>query len=174
MYLELEYYGQNDGTCVPNPFKVALTGDPGIDNAALETAGYKSGAIVSIAVGVTGVNATVVQPCDGATAVSLQGRPYGFLLLGGGQFSSSITPAGSGKTPVVRAFPKFKVPSAMCYGTAANFGVGLLVYAAGGADAGKYTYTPDGTATNAGYIPVGIVTHTPSTTEPWLGVAALI
>ena len=180
MYLELEYYGQNDGTCVPN---CVLTGDPGVDNATLDAGGFKSGAIVSIvpsaagyAAGVTG-SATnlVVGPLDGGLTAGSTGGvqyPYGFLILGAGQFSSSITPAGSGKTPVVRAYPKFKVPTSQCK-LNDTFLNGKYVYAATGADKGKFTVTA-GAANSSGIIPVGICTHVPSTSEPWLGVAAII
>lgn len=169
MMLEIEYYGQNDGTCAPN---LTLTGDPGADNAALTAAGYTTGAIVSVvtASATTGNN-LIVHPLDGSTGSNLE-MPYGFLILGAGQFSSSITPSGSGKTPVVRAYPKFKVPSAQCK-TGITFVVGQPLYCATGADAGKYTNVSAG-ANTAGSIPVGICTHKPSTAEPWLGVAALI
>ena len=164
MYLELEYYGQNDGTTIPD---LTLTGDPGVDNAALTAAGYNSGALVSIKAGTTNNAAgVVVHPYDGTSSTEV---PYGFLLLGAGQFSSSITPSGSGKTPVVRAFPKFKLPSSQ-------------VDAAGTAGLGKYIYgsrTAVGQVsfqigTNLGIAPVGIATHLVTTAEPWLGVASLL
>jgi hypothetical protein len=176
MYLELEYYGQNDGTCVPN---LTLTGDPGTDNAALTAAGYNSGAIVSILYNGTttpGVLNLIVHPLDGAN--SLTGAapevPYGFLLLGAGQFSSSITPSGSGKTPVVRAFPKFKVPAAQVTGSTPLNGQRLYTAnVGGGVGPGMFTATP-GSASTAGSIVVGICTHPISATEPWLGVASFL
>lgn len=169
MYLELEYYGQNDGTTAPN---ITLTGDPGVDNAALTAAGYTTGAIVSIVnnAATTGGN-LLIHPLDGSTGANLE-VPYGFLLLGAGQFSSSITPSGSGKMPVVRAYPKFKVPTAQTK-TGDTFVVGQYVYCATGTNAGKFTVTAAG-ANLAGNIPVGVCTHKPTAAEPWLGVAALV
>jgi hypothetical protein len=144
----------------------------------LTAAGYNSGAIVSILYNGTtppGVLNLIVHPLDGAN--SLTGAapevPYGFLLLGAGQFSSSITPSGSGKTPVVRAFPKFKVPSAQVTGTPL---VGQRLYTAnvgGSIGPGMFTATA-GTANTAGSIVVGICTHAISATEPWLGVASFL
>jgi hypothetical protein len=113
----------------------------------------------------------IVHALDGASATE---KPYGFLLLGAGQFSSSITPSGSGKTPVVRAFPKFKVPSAQCK-SGDTFVVGQYLYCANGttntAAARQFTITA---GSNAGAIPVGICTHIPTAAEPWLGVASLL
>ena len=171
MYLELEYYGQNDGTTVPD---LTLTGDPGVDNAALTAAGFVSGAIMSVKNNSASTLGLVVNPLDGENSLtgSAPEVPYGFLLLGAGQFSSSITPSGSGKTPVVRAFPKFKVPASVCK-TGDTFKTGQRVYAAGGADKGKFTAVA-GAANTAGSIAVGICTHVPTAAEPWLGVAALI
>lgn len=152
-----------------------------MDNAALTTAGYLSGAIVSIKGGSATTNGLVINPLDGtksltsATGGTAVEYPYGFLLLGAGQFSSSITPSGSGKTPVVRAYPKFKAPIAVCVGTASSnaFVIGQPLYAADSSDKGKFTAT-QGTANTAGSIPVGICTHVPTAAEPWLGVAAII
>lgn len=171
MYLELEYYGQNDGTTVPN---LTLTGDPGVDNGVLTAAGYNSGAIMSIVPGATGSNSTnlVINPLDGGLTAGQIQIPYGFLILGAGQFSSSITPAGSGKIPVVRAYPKFKAPTSQTK-TGDTFVLGKYVYTAGSADKGKFTITA-GVAGTAGSYPVGICTHVPSASEPWLGVAAVI
>ena len=164
-----EYYGQNDGTTVPD---LTLTGDPGVDNAALTTAKYNSGAIVAIKYSGDTSKGLIVVPLDGANSNTGAAPlvPYGFLLLGAGQFSSSITPSGSGKTPVVRAYPKFKVPSSQVVSTPA---VGQLLYAGSGADKGKFTATAAG-AGLAGNLPVGICTHAISAAEPWLGVAAII
>jgi hypothetical protein len=166
---------------VPN---LTLTGDPGVDNAALTAGGYASGAIVSIASAsgsagaAQGANGNlIVNPLDGAKGVTAGATapemPYGFLILGAGQFSSSITPSGSGKTPVVRAFPKFKAPVAQCSDASASYVVGSYLYCGSSANKGKFTVTA-GSAGTAGAIPVGICTHTPTAAEPWLGVASLI
>ena len=164
MYLELEYYGQNDGTTIPD---LTLTGDPGVDNAALTAAGYNSGALVSVKAGTTNnANGVVVNPFIGNSTTEV---PYGFLLLGAGQFSSSITPSGSGKTPVVRAFPKFKLPSSQV-DAAGTAGLGKYIYGSA-VTAGKVSFAP---GTNNGLTPVGIATHLPTAAEPWLGVASLL
>lgn len=169
MMLELLYYGQNDGTTIP---QLAMTGDPGVDNAALTAAGYLSGRIMSIVRGSDTDKGLVIHPCDGASATE---APYGTLLLGAGQFSSSITPSGSGKTPVVRAFAKFNVPSG-AYVAGEVFVVGSYLYCADttnpGTFAGQYTGTPGSGA--AGQVKVGICTHKPTTSEPWLGVASML
>ena len=144
----------------------------------MTAAGYNSGAIVSILYNGTttpGVLNLIIHPLDGANSLTGAGPevPYGFLLLGAGQFSSSITPSGSGKTPVVRAFPKFKVPSAQVTGTPL---VGQRLYTAnvgGSIGPGMFTATA-GTANTAGSIVVGICTHAISATEPWLGVASFL
>jgi hypothetical protein len=144
----------------------------------LTAAGYTSGAIVSILYNgavTPGVLNLIIHPLDGANSLTGAGPevPYGFLLLGAGQFSSSITPSGSGKTPVVRAFPKFKVPSAQVTGTPL---VGQRLYTAnvgGSIGPGMFTATA-GTANTAGSIVVGICTHAISATEPWLGVASFL
>lgn len=154
-----------------------MTGDPGVDNAALTAAGYTSGAIMSVKLNGAGTNGNlIVHPLDGTLTTTALEIPYGFLLLGAGQFSSSITPSGSGKTPVVRAFPKFKCPAAQCSNaTWSAYKVGSYLYPANGsgASAGKIAETI-GTASTSGAIPVGICTHTPTTSEPWLGVASLL
>lgn len=144
----------------------------------MTAAGYTSGAIVSILYNgavTPGVLNLIIHPLDGANSLTGAGPevPYGFLLLGAGQFSSSITPSGSGKTPVVRAFPKFKVPSAQVTGTPL---VGQRLYTAnvgGSIGPGMFTATA-GTANTAGSIVVGICTHAISATEPWLGVASFL
>ncbi len=122
-------------------------------------------------------NGLLIHPLDGSLGLTAGGAtpevPYGFLILGAGQFSSSITPSGSGKTPIVRAFPKFKVPASLCKDATNTFVTGTYLYTATGANAGKYTSVA-GAAGTAGSIPVGICTHTPVAAEPWLGVAALV
>ena len=172
MYLELLYYGQNDGTTIP---QLAMTGDPGVDNAALTSAGYLSGRIMSIVNNSDTSKGLMIHPCDGATVSTLE-VPYGTLLLGAGQFSSSITPSGSGKTPVVRAFAKFNVPTG-AFVAGDVFVVGQYLHCAAsttpGAFAGQYTITPGAPGT-AGAIPVGICTHKNTTQEPWVGVASLL
>ena len=132
---------------------------------------------MSIVPGATGSGSTnlVINPLDGGLTAGQIQVPYGFLILGAGQFSSSITPAGSGRTPVVRAYPKFKAPISVCVGTAGSnaFVLGKYLYTATSSDKGKFTITAQATGL-AGAIPVGICTHVPTAAEPWLGVAAVI
>lgn len=120
-------------------------------------------------------NGLIIVPMDGGTTAGTTAggggfqHPYGTLLLGAGQFSSSISPSGSGKLPVVRAFPKFKAPKEAVV-TGDTFVVGGYLYAGTGANVGKWTITAP-TATAA---VVGICTHAYSTAEPWVGVASLV
>jgi hypothetical protein len=122
---------------------------------------------VSVKAGVTNnANGIVINPFIGTSSTEV---PYGFLLLGAGQFSSSITPSGSGKTPVVRALPKFKLPSSQVDG-AGTAGLGKYIYGSQ-VTAGKVSFAP---GTNNGLTPVGICTHLITAAEPWLGVSSLL
>jgi hypothetical protein len=96
MSLKLTYYGQNDGSTVP---ECTLTGDPGTDQAALTSAGFLGGKIMSLTTAVLAQNTSVsITPCDSASMV-----PYATLLNGPGEFAGAIGPSGSRKAPVVRA-----------------------------------------------------------------------
>lgn len=162
MSLKLIYYGQNDGSTVPD---VALTGDPGTDQAALTAAGYLGGRIMALKTPVNASGLTSIVPCDGATMV-----PFGALINGPGEFAGAIGPSGSKKAPVVRAFWQGNVNDE-AYDTAAAWAasdLGKYLYCGEGAKAGLYTKTA-GTA-----AAVGICTHVPTTAEPWLGVASLL
>lgn len=168
MSLKLSYLGQNDGTTVPD---VALTGDPGTDQAALTAAGYLGGRIMTLEAPDNATNTLVViVPCDSSTDV-----PFATLLNGPGEFSGAIGPSGSRKAPVVRAMWQGIVDSEAYAGDPSTFTLGGYLYcgASGGSTTGKYVGAPAGTGTFEN-VPVGICTHVPSTSEPWLGVASLL
>jgi hypothetical protein len=170
MALKLDYYGQNDGTTVPN---VTLVGDPGTDQATLTTAGFLGGKIMAI-VGRASDGSPTIAPCDQATMVA-----YGALLNGPGEFAGAIGPSGSKKAPVVRAMFKGSVSSESYVASpSAAYAVGQALYCAtGNTNKGLYTSDkPTGSLITAlGYAPViAINTHAPTAAEPWLGVASLI
>jgi hypothetical protein len=164
MSLKLIYYGQNDGSTVPD---VALTGDPGTDQATLTAAKYLGGIIVRLKVPGAAQGLVAIEPCDSASYI-----PYATLLNGPGEFAGAIGPSGSRKAPVVRALWQGIVDS-QAYDTSDTYTVGTYVYCGSSSKAGIYVSTPAGTA---GYetLPVGICTHKPTTAEPWLGVASLL
>lgn len=169
MSLKLTYYGQNDGSVVPD---VALVGDPGVDQAALTAAGFLGGRIVTLEASPSNVANTK----DGAAAVicdSATHAPFATLINGPGEFAGAIGPSGSRKVPVVRALWQ-GIVDAEAYDTADTlYAVGAYVYCGSGSKKGLYVSTPVGTAGSV-LTPVGICTHTPSTSEPWLGVSSLL
>jgi hypothetical protein len=202
MSLKLTYYGQNDSVnCTPAVF---LTGDPGTDQQTLTSAGYLGGVIVSIISSAATLSAPLafqpgyepafgsignIVPCDAAASSNAYGItsstlggcvPFATLLNGPGEFAGAIGPSGSRKAPVVRALWQGNVDF-QGYDSAATFTLGLYVYCGGTGhtNIGKYTSyalspVPGTNVNNALPIPVGICTHVPSASEPWLGVASLI
>jgi len=167
MSLKLIYYGQNDGSTVPD---TTLTGDPGTDQPVLSAAGYNGGIIVYLYTSAVAGRGTVIGPCNGDTS----NVPYATLLNGPGEFAGAIGPAGSKKAPVVRALWQGVVDT-QAYDAGATFTIGSNLYV-GGATAGVGFYTTTarkGTGT-AGSTAVGICTHIPTASEPWLGVASLL
>lgn len=174
--LKLQYYGQNDGTTVPD---VTLVGDPAVDQPALLAAGYVSGRIMALKNSAVTGRGAVVVPCDAEHATSPVSNgmiPYGTLINGGGQYATSIGPSGSKRAPIVRAMWKGTVDSdAWKAADQNNFAVGKYVYCGGGADAGLYTASAvAGTAPTDFLAPIGICYQTPTTAVPQLGVASLI
>lgn len=167
MSLRLTYYGQNDGTTVPD---VVLTGDPGTDQATLTAAGFLGGKIVALKVPTNATGFIAIVPCDGDTMV-----PFATLLNGPGEFSGAIGPSGSKKAPVVRAMWQGNVNSE-AYDAAATFTVGTFLYCGGtlNSNVGVYTTTANASTASKAAGPVGICTHKPTAAEPWLGVASLI
>lgn len=193
MSLKLSYYGQNDSiNCTPAVF---LTGDPGTDQQTLTAAGYLGGVIVAIIDSSATLTAPLAfQPSyepamgsignivpvdtDGTAYGSTEGnKPFATLLNGPGEFAGAIGPSGSRKAPVVRAMWQGNVDF-QGYDANATFALGQYV-AAGcttHTNVGKYTSVAltTGAAITATNPPVGICTHVPSASEPWLGVASLI
>jgi hypothetical protein len=185
MSLKLVYYGQNDSVnCVPD---VTLTGDPGTDQATLTAAGYLGGKIMAVgapgdrgndAYGEASNTESIIYPCDSESKA-----PFATLLNGPGEFSGAIGPAGSKKAPVVRALWQGNVNNE-AYDTGATWtgSLGAFLFCGGTTNSiiGKYTLVARlntntlTTAIEAGKFPVGICTHIPSTSEPWLGVASLL
>jgi hypothetical protein len=169
MSLKLTYYGQNDGSTVPD---VSLVGDPGVDQATLTAAGFLGGIIVTLVSPSNATNTLVaIVPANGDTAAHV---PFGTLLNGPGEFAGAIGPSGSQKAPVVRALWQGIVDS-QAYDTGATWVTGSMgqYLFLGGATAGIGKYTLDARkGTQA--VKVGIVTHVPTTAEPWLGVASLL
>jgi hypothetical protein len=183
MSLKLTYYGQNDSVnCTP---AVILTGDPGTDQQTLTSAKYLGGVIVALAdsAGITtyaGTHAGYsyqssyepamgsignIVPCD--TALSFGNVPFAVLLNGPGEFAGAIGPSGSRKAPVVRALWQGNVDF-QGYVSTDTFVNGQYVYCSSGANFGLYTVS------SAHGPAIGICTHVPTSTEPWLGVASLI
>lgn len=175
MALKLDYYGQNDGTTVPD---VTLTGDPGTDQATLIAAGYLGGKIMCIVTAplfATQIaNSPVIAPCDADVldSVSNSGIPYGALINGPGEFSGAIGPSGSRKAPIVRGLWRGNV-NFEAYDAAATFLQGGYVYCGGHSHTNVGSYT-DNSHKGTNSPAVGICYHVPSAAEPWLGVASLL
>jgi hypothetical protein len=163
MSLKLVYYGQNDGSTVPD---VTLTGDPGTDQPVLTAAGYVGGKIVALKTSATAGRGVVIVPCDANSQV-----PYATLLNGPGEFAGAIGPSGSKKAPVVRALWQGLVDN-QAYDINATFVVGAYVYCGGTNHTNIGLYTS--AALQGSTTPVGICTHIPTATEAWLGVASLL
>lgn len=177
MSLKLIYYGQNDGSTVPD---VTLTGDPGTDQPVLTAAGYVGGKIMALQTSGTAGRGVVVVPCNTtASGTNASGVPYGTLLNGPGEFAGAIGPSGSKKAPVVRAFWQGLVDS-QAFDAQATFVVGAYLYCggttplSGTANVGLYTDAAHAGIAIATKGPVGICTHIPTTAENWLGVASLL
>jgi len=164
MALKLIYYGQNDGSTVPD---VTLTGDPGTDQPVLTAAGYVGGKIVALKTSATAGRGVVIVPCDNDSQ-----NPYATLLNGPGEFAGAIGPSGSKKAPVVRALWQGIVDN-QAYDTAATFVIGAYLYCGGTSHTNIGLYT-DSTHAGSGAVKVGICTHIPTATEAWLGVASLL
>ena len=156
-----------------NTFGVT-TGDPGTDQQTLTAAGYLGGKIMSLRTpapngtwgSATGLIAII--PCDADTMV-----PYATLLNGPGEFAGAIGPSGSKKAPVVRAFWQGNV-NFEAYDispVAVTYAVGKYLYCGSGVKAGLYTPV---VPTGVGIAPVGICTHVPTSSEPWVGIASLL
>jgi len=184
--------GQNDSVnCTP---AVKLTGDPGTDQQTLSAGGYNGGVIVALVSTVSGYAGNAgtsytpqptnqpafgaignIVPCDRLAGNTAGKIPFATLLNNGGEFAGAIGPSGSKKAPVVRAMWQGMVDSQAYGGTIANFKIGAYLYCGGSTAnrAGLYVSITDSEGGNDG-VPVGICTHVPTTSEPWLGVASLL
>lgn len=183
---------------------VALTGDPGTDQQTLTNAGYLGGVIVAIAPSTLSKSGFAFQsanepafgsignivPCDQTASANSYGIttgqvPFATLMNGPGEFAGAIGPAGSKKAPVVRGMWQGNVDS-QAYDASATFILGAYLYCGGigATNIGLYTAAPRAgipaytqfTGSVGGTLPnaVGICTHVPSASEPWLGVASLL
>lgn len=163
MSLILNYYGQNVGVTVPN---VTLTGDPGTDQAVLTAAGFLGGRIMAL-VGEAADRQPKIAPCNALTQI-----PYGTLLNGPGEFSGSIGPSGSKKAPVVRAMWDGQISAeSFVAAPTAPYTIGNHLYCGTAANAGQWTADVPASGNVA---PIGICTHAPTASEPWLGVSSLL
>jgi hypothetical protein len=172
MALELLYYGQNVSLFGPD---VALTGDPSIDNAAVAAAGFLAGALCTVGPSSNNADGVALKLANGNTDAIL-----GAVITEPGEFANTIGPSGSNRLSVARGYfvgnlynGAFVPPS----GTN-TYAVGSKLYCGNGTSAGKYTSNvtvgQDGNTAAITGAPVGICTHTPTTTEPWLGIASLL
>jgi len=117
-----------------------------------------------------------IYTSNATTTVAAGNVPFAVLLNGPGEFSGAIGPAGSKKAPVVRALFQGNINSES-YDAGATFIVGQYIYcgSTSKSNVGLYTSPNTQSTTNsANYKIVGICTHTPTTSEPWLGVASLL
>lgn len=189
MSVKLHYLGQNDSVnCTPAVF---LTGDPGTDQQTLKAGGYVGGVIVAILGASTNAAYPIqppnqpafgqignIAPCDADNTTYGAGNgnvPFATLLNNGGEFAGAIGPSGSKKAPVVRAMWQGMVGNSdgSCYDASATFTLGGYLYCGGSAHTNVGQYTSSARK-GAGSSIVGICTHVPSATEPWLGVASLL
>jgi hypothetical protein len=175
MALELLYYGHNVSMFGPD---VALTGDPSIDNAAVAAAGYLAGALVKLAVSSNNPDGVALVLADGnvdgAEAI------LGAVITEPGEFANTIGPSGSNRISVARGYWVGNLYNGAFQPASGTnlYTVGAKLYCGNGTSAGKYTsnktVAQDGNTAAITGNPVGVVTHTPTTTEPWLGIASLI
>jgi len=159
MALELQYRGSEVALFGPD---VALAGEPGIDNPAVLAAGFVAGALVKIGVSALNPDGIALQLADGAVDTNILGA----IITEPGEFASSIGPSASNRIAVARGMWTGNLYGSG-YDTTVVYVVGQLLYCGTGAVIGRYTNVVNGN-------PVGLVTHVPTTTEPWLGIASLI
>lgn len=172
MALELQYYGQNVSLFGPD---VALTGDPSVDISAVQTAGFIPGALVKVASSSNNPDGVALALADGNNDTIL-----GAIITEPGEFANTIGVSGSNRIAVARGlFIGNLYSGAFIAASGTNtYALGAKLYCGNGGSAGKYTSNKtisqdSNTAAITGPA-IGIVTHTPTTTEPWLGIASLI
>lgn len=167
MALELLYYGHNVSMFGPD---IALTGDPSIDNAAVAAAGFVAGAIVKLGASSNNPDGVALQLVDGNT-VGDSFLALGAIITEPGEFANTIGPSGSNRISIARGLWVGNLYGSG-FDSAKTYNLGELLYPGTGAQKGKYTNSKTGL--DAGVQAVGIVTHVPTTTEPWLGIASLL
>ena len=189
MSLKLTYYGQNDSVnCTPAVF---LTGDPGTDQQTLTSAGYLGGVLVALIDSSATLSAPYafqpsyepafgsignIVPVDGDAnnyGANEGNIAFGTLLNGPGEFAGAIGPSGSRKAPIVRALWQGNVDFQGYDASSVDFKIGQYVYAGGHTHSNVGLYSGSARKGTSAQI-VGICTHVPSASEPWLGVASLI
>lgn len=162
MALELQYYGSNVSLFGPD---LALTGDPGIDIAALTAAGYVPGTLVKLVTSTNNPDGIAIAPADGAADDEI----FGAIITIPGEFANSIGASGSNRITVARSLWVGNLYGSG-YDTARTYVAGQALYAGTSSKLGLYTNADPGSSATK----VGIVTHVPTTSEPWLGIASLI
>ena len=167
MALELLYYGHNVSMFGPD---VALTGDPSIDNAAVAAAGFKAGVIVKLGASSNNPDGLALQVVDGAVAGD-SGLALGAIITEPGEFANTIGPSGSNRISVARGLWVGNLYGSG-FDSSKTYTIGEKLYPGTGAVEGCYTNSKTGL--DAGVTAVGLVTHVPTTTEPWLGIASLL
>jgi hypothetical protein len=159
MALELQFYAHNVSMFGPD---LALQGDPGVDIPALTAAGFVAGAIVKLVPSSNNPDGVAIALADGALDA---GSIFGAIITQPGEFASSITPSASNRISV--AFGRW---IGNLYGsgfdTAQTYVFGGHLYCDNGAYKGRFTSVATGNGT-----PVAMITHVPTTIEPWLGIA---
>jgi hypothetical protein len=174
MALELQYLGQNVSLFGPN---LALTGDPSLDNPALQAAGYVAGTIVGIVTSATNPDGVAIAPLDPAGVIGVV-SPFGAIITEPGEFANTIGPSASNRISVARQHfigniyaGSNTTPS---YDTSQTYVIGNPLFVGSVASQlGMWTNQKGATGTAIGSQQLGICTHAPTTIEPWLGVASL-
>lgn len=176
MALELQYLGQNTSLFGPD---LALVGDPSIDNPALQAAGYVAGTLVVVKTSTNNPDGVAIAPADSAAA-DTTAPVFGAIITEPGEFANTIGPSASNRIAVARQqfvgniYAGSNTTASYVASPTPAYAAGLPLYLGkSGSQLGMWT-TVQGSASTLGFTPVGICTHAPTTTEPWLGVASLV
>ena len=162
MALELQYYGQNVSLFGPD---VALTGDPSVDIAAVQAAGFNPGMLVKLGTSSNNPDGVALQLASDGEAI------FGTIITDAGEFANTIGVSGSNRISVARGLWVGNLYGSG-FDSAKTYAIGEKLYPGTGAVKGCYTNSKTGL--DAGVKAVGLVTHVPTTTEPWLGIASLL
>jgi hypothetical protein len=93
MALELQYYGQNVSLFGPD---VALTGDPSVDIAAVQAAGFNPGMLVKLGTSSNNPDGVALQLASDGEAI------FGTIITDAGEFANTIGVSGSNRISVAR------------------------------------------------------------------------